>query len=269
MNEIVIDIKKISKLYHLGTISTGTITQDLTNFWSRLRGKENPNSLVTANNDLRTFSEIDNVWALKDISFQVKSGEILGVIGKNGSGKSTLLKILSRITSPTEGTVKIKGRVGSLLEVGTGFHPELTGRENIFLNGAILGMKKNEIQSQLDDIIYFSGVAKYINTPIKRYSTGMKVRLGFSVAAFLPVDILIVDEVLAVGDIEFQEKALNKMNSISLKEGKTIFIVSHNMEVIKSLTERCILISKGKIKEDDKTDYVINKYLSNFTKSNN
>ena len=261
MKNTVIAISNLSKQYRLGTISTGTLARDISSFYARYVGKEDPNSLVITDNEL-TSHEQDNIWALKDISLNINQGEILGIIGKNGAGKSTLLKILARITAPTTGEVKIKGRLSSLLEVGTGFHPELTGRENIFLNGAILGMNKNEINNKLRNIIEFSEINKYIDTPVKRYSTGMKVRLAFSVAAHLDPEILIVDEVLAVGDASFQDKCLNKMNSIS-EEGRTILFVSHQLQWINELCERCILIEDGKIIMDDNSTTVIDRYLKN------
>ena len=262
MNDIVINIKQLGKQYQLGAISTGSLNQDLASAWARFKGLEDPNSKISLTNELSINDGAQSIWALKNINLQVTKGEILGVIGKNGAGKSTLLKILSRITSPTEGEIKIKGRLGSLLEVGTGFHPELTGRENIFLNGAILGMKKNEIKRHLDQIIDFSGIEKYIDTPIKRYSTGMKVRLGFSVAAFLQVDILLVDEVLAVGDLEFQTRAIGKMNQVASMEGKTILFVSHNIKAVKELTNRTLFLSKGGMVQIGNTDKVVNQYLN-------
>ena len=261
MKNTVIAISNLSKQYRLGTISTGTLARDISSFYARCVGKEDPNSLVITDNE-PTSHEQDHIWALKDISLNISQGEILGIIGKNGAGKSTLLKILARITAPTTGEVKIKGRLSSLLEVGTGFHPELTGRENIFLNGAILGMNKNEINNKLRNIIEFSEINKYIDTPVKRYSTGMKVRLAFSVAAHLDPEILIVDEVLAVGDASFQDKCLNKMNSIS-EEGRTILFVSHQLQWINELCERCILIEDGKIIMDDNSTTVIDRYLKN------
>ena len=261
MKNTVIAISNLSKQYRLGTISTGTLARDISSFYARYVGKEDPNSLVITDNE-PTSHEQDHIWALKDISLNINQGEILGIIGKNGAGKSTLLKILARITAPTTGEVKIKGRLSSLLEVGTGFHPELTGRENIFLNGAILGMNKNEINNKLRNIIEFSEINKYIDTPVKRYSTGMKVRLAFSVAAHLDPEILIVDEVLAVGDASFQDKCLNKMNSIS-EEGRTILFVSHQLQWINELCERCILIEDGKIIMDDNSTTVIDRYLKN------
>ncbi|MBK6937139.1 MAG: ABC transporter ATP-binding protein [Chitinophagaceae bacterium] len=205
MSDIVIKAENIGKLYKLGEIGTGTISHDLNRWWARVRGKEDPFAKIGATNDRTAKSDNDWVWALKDINFEVKQGEVLGIIGRNGAGKSTLLKILSKVTTPTTGHIKVRGRIASLLEVGTGFHPELTGRENIFLNGAILGMTRAEIKSKFDEIVDFAGVERYIDTPVKRYSSGMYVRLAFAVAAFLEPEILVIDEVLAVGDAEFQE----------------------------------------------------------------
>ena len=256
MNKVVIEINNLSKQYRLGTISTGTLSQDISMFISRIRG-EKDSTVIDGINDLKIANNNQNkIWALKDISLKVKRGEILGVIGRNGAGKSTLLKILSRITAPTRGNVKIKGRVASLLEVGTGFHPELTGKENVFLNGAILGMTKLEIDDNLDRIIEFSGIRKYINTPVKRYSSGMKVRLAFSVAAYLKADILLVDEVLAVGDLEFQKKCINYLETEGT-DNRTVLFVSHRLQHIEELTKRTILFDKGNIIMDGKTDDVI------------
>jgi len=224
MSEVILKIENLSKQYRLGLIGTGTISHDLNRWWYKIRGKEDPFLKVGESNDRSTKGNSDYVWALKDINFEVKRGEVLGIIGKNGAGKSTLLKILSKVTSPTIGSIKSKGRIASLLEVGTGFHPEMTGKENIFLNGAILGMTKKEINAKLDEIIAFSGCQRYIDTPVKRYSSGMKVRLAFAVAAHLEPDILVVDEVLAVGDVEFQKKAIGKMQEISNVDGRTVFI---------------------------------------------
>lgn len=275
MSDVVIDIKNLSKLYRLGTISTGTLSKDISSAWARLRGKEDPNSKLSISNDLGKLSDNDKVWALKDINLQVKKGEIIGIIGNNGAGKSTLLKILSRITAPTSGVVKIQGRVASLLEVGTGFHPELTGRENIYLNGAILGMTRQEIDYRLEEIIDFSGIERYIETPVKRYSSGMRVRLAFSVAAHLDADIILVDEVLAVGDLEFQQKSINYLENKGQNK-KTVLFVSHKLMHIEQLTKRTILFSEGFIELDGKTDDVIEYYKdkvikldSNWKKSSN
>ncbi len=244
----------------MGTISTGMFTKDIASAWARFRGKDDPNSLVTSNSNAHDSNGPDLVWALKDINLEIKRGEILGIIGKNGAGKTTLLKIISRITSPTKGRINISGRTASLIEVGTGFHGELTGRENIYLNGSILGLRKHEINQRLDKIIDFSGVEKYIDTPVKRYSSGMYVRLGFSVAAHLDPDILIVDEVLAVGDAEFQKKCLGKMKNIS-SEGRTVLFVSHNMSSIINLCNRGILLNDGEVIKDGQAEDVVENYL--------
>lgn len=261
MSEIILKAENISKQYRLGQIGTGTISHDLNRWWSKVRGKEDPFLKVGETNDRSTKGESDYIWALKDINFEVKRGEILGIIGKNGAGKSTLLKILSRVTSPTTGEIKTKGRIASLLEVGTGFHPEMTGRENIYLNGAILGMTKAEIRSKIDEIIEFSGCERYVDTPVKRYSSGMTVRLAFAVAAHLEPDILVVDEVLAVGDAEFQKKAIGKMQDISKGEGRTVLFVSHNMDSIMRLCTRAILMKNGNIIEKGNVSKVIDTYL--------
>ncbi len=262
MKKIVIEINKLSKMYWLGKINSGTISRDLSTLWARALNKIDPNSKINLNTINNDPHSNDKVWALKNINLKIQKGDIIGVIGKNGAGKSTLLKVLSRITSPTEGEAKIYGKVASLLEVGTGFHPELTGRENIYLNGAILGMDKKHIDNKLNEIIKFSGIKKYIDTPIKRYSTGMTVRLGFSIAAYLDADILFVDEVLAVGDAEFREKALNKMSDLSKNQKKTIIFISHNLNAMLSLTKRCILIENGKIVMQGETKKVIESYLN-------
>jgi lipopolysaccharide transport system ATP-binding protein len=248
-------------MYRLGTIGTGTISHDLNRWWHRMRGKEDPYLKIGETNVSGNKSNSGYVWALKDINLEVMPGEVLGIIGKNGAGKSTLLKILSRVTGPTTGRISYKGRIGSLLEVGTGFHPELTGRENIFLNGAILGMTKAEISSKLDEIVDFAGVERYIDTPVKRYSSGMRVRLGFAVAAFLEPDILVVDEVLAVGDAEFQKKAIGKMQDVSHQEGRTILFVSHNMAAVKSLCTRGIMLESGRISFTANALDTVDKYL--------
>ncbi|HEY4194320.1 MAG TPA: ABC transporter ATP-binding protein [Mucilaginibacter sp.] len=243
----VIKVENLSKAYQLGDFGTGTITRDFERFWARVRGKEDPFLRIGEVNDRTVKGESDVVWSLKDINFEIGQGDAVGIIGRNGAGKSTLLKILSRVTSPTTGSVKIKGRIASLLEVGTGFHPELTGRENIYLNGAILGMRKAEIKRKFDEIVDFSGVERYIDTPVKRYSSGMYVRLAFAVAAHLESEILIVDEVLAVGDAEFQKKCLGKMGEVSKGEGRTILFVSHNMASIQKLCNDCIILDNGSI----------------------
>lgn len=232
-----------------------------------VRGKEDPYLKVGENNDRTTKGGSDYVWALRNIDFEVKQGEVLGVIGRNGAGKSTLLKILSKTTTPTVGNVKIKGRIASLLEVGTGFHPELSGRENIFLNGAIMGMSKKEIKSKFDEIVDFAGVTRYVDTPVKRYSSGMYVRLAFAVAAHLEPEILIVDEVLAVGDAEFQKKCLGKMKDVSENDGRAVLFVSHNMGVISNLCHRAILLHNGKVADSGEVNEVVNYYIR--TQSNN
>jgi lipopolysaccharide transport system ATP-binding protein len=264
MSDIILKATNISKQYRLGNVGTGTISHDLNRWWASIRGKEDPYLKVGAVNDRSTKADSDYVWALRDINFEVKRGEVLGVIGKNGAGKSTLLKILSRVTIPTTGEIKTKGRIASLLEVGTGFHPELTGRENIYLNGAILGMTKAEIKAKEEEIISFSGCQMYVDTPVKRYSSGMTVRLAFAVAAHLEPDILVVDEVLAVGDAEFQKKAIGKMQEISQGDGRTVLFVSHNMASIQNLCTRVMLLSNGKIDTIGTTENVIDYYLKKF-----
>ncbi len=261
MKDIILKAENISKQYRLGQVGTGTMAHDLNRWWHQIRGKENPYLKIGDINDRSTKGTSDYVWALQDINFEVERGEVLGIIGKNGAGKSTLLKILSKVTAPTTGNIKFKGRVASLLEVGTGFHGEMTGRENIFLNGAILGMTKKEIASKLDEIIDFSGCERYIDTPVKRYSSGMYVRLAFAVAAFLDPEILIVDEVLAVGDAEFQKKAIGKMQDISRSGGRTVLFVSHNMDSIMRLCSKSILLKNGRIIDYDITSKVIDNYL--------
>ncbi|MBI9042006.1 polysaccharide ABC transporter ATP-binding protein [Lutibacter sp.] len=262
MSKVILKIENLSKQYRLGLVGTGTLGDDLKRWWANIRGKEDPFLKIGDVNDRSTKGSSDYVWALKDINFEVQQGEVLGIIGKNGAGKSTLLKILSKITSPTTGSIKSKGRVASLLEVGTGFHGEMTGRENIFLNGAILGMTKKEINGKLDEIIEFSGCERYIDTPVKRYSSGMTVRLAFAVAAFLEPDILIIDEVLAVGDAEFQKKAIGKMQEISKGAGRTVLFVSHNMAAVQSLCTRGILLENGMISFSGTTEDTIAKYLT-------
>lgn len=261
MSETVIKVENLTKFYQLGLINHGTLAKDLQGWWAKLRGKEDPNSHISLTNSQNNDQSTDFIYALKDVSFDVKQGEVLGIIGANGAGKSTLLKILSRVTSPTSGCIKIKGRIGSLLEVGTGFHPELTGRENIYLNGAILGMRRHEIDKKLDEIIDFSGVEKFIDTPVKRYSSGMYVRLAFAVAAHLDPEILVVDEVLAVGDAEFQKKALGKMQDVSKGAGRTVLFVSHNMAAVRQLCTRGILLDNGKIKNIGNVDSIVSEYI--------
>ncbi len=261
MKDIILKAENISKQYRLGQVGTGTLSHDLNRWWHQVRGKENPYLKIGDTNDRSTKGESDYVWALQDINFEVERGEVLGIIGKNGAGKSTLLKILSRVTAPTTGNIKFGGRVASLLEVGTGFNGEMTGRENIYLNGAILGMTKKEIASKIDEIIDFSGCERYIDTPVKRYSSGMTVRLAFAVAAFLEPEILIIDEVLAVGDAEFQKKAIGKMQDISKGEGRTVLFVSHNMAAVKSLCTRGIVLEHGKVVFEGGIDQTISKYL--------
>ena len=260
MKDIMLKAENISKQYRLGQVGTGTLTHDLNRWWHEIRGKENPYLKIGDNNDRATKGTSDYVWALQDINFEVERGEVLGIIGKNGAGKSTLLKILSKVTAPTTGSIKSRGRIASLLEVGTGFNSEMTGRENIFLNGAILGMTKKEIASKLDEIIDFSGCARYIDTPVKRYSSGMTVRLAFAVAAFLEPEILVIDEVLAVGDAEFQKKAIGKMKDISKGEGRTVLFVSHNLATIQDLCNKSILMDKGLIKSYGTTEEILNEY---------
>lgn len=261
MTKTVLKLENVSKQYRLGQIGTGTLSHDLNRWWAKFRGKDDPYALVGVENDRTKASADEYVWALKDINLEVKQGEILGVIGKNGAGKSTLLKLLSQVTQPSTGSIKVKGRIASLLEVGTGFHPELTGRENIFLNGAILGMTKREIKSKLDEIVDFSGVAKYLDTPTKRYSSGMTVRLGFAIAAHLEPEILVVDEVLAVGDAEFQRKAIGKMQDVSRQGGRTVLFVSHNMSSIRTLCEKVVMLYNGTVHKVGEPAEVISTYL--------
>ena len=257
----VIKIENLYKEYRLGVIGHGTLYRDLQSWWAKMRGKPDPNSLLGAGNPNQGK---DRILALNDISLEINDGEVLGIIGANGAGKSTLLKILSQVTAPTSGTIKYKGRIASLLEVGTGFHTELTGRENIFLNGAINGMNKREVKKKLDEIVDFAGVEQFLDTPVKRYSSGMFVRLGFAVAAHLDPDILVVDEVLAVGDASFQKKAIGKMQDVSKEEGRTVLFVSHNMETIKNLCARSILLEKGKAIFDGPTNEVIKNYITDI-----
>ncbi len=264
MDETVIQIEDLWKQYRLGVIGHGTLTHDFQSWWAKVRRKEDPNSKLNRFDcDQNRQVNGNRFWALKEVYLEVKQGEAIGIIGENGAGKSTLLKILSRITTPTRGCVKVRGRISSLLEIGTGFHKELTGRENIFLNGSILGMSGKEVQKKFDEIVDFSGVEAFIDTPVKRYSSGMYMRLAFAVAAHLNSEILLVDEVLAVGDVTFQKKCIGKMRDVS-KKGRTVLFVSHNMATISALCERCILIERGSIVENGHTDRVISKYIGTF-----
>jgi lipopolysaccharide transport system ATP-binding protein len=261
MSNTILKIENLSKQYRLGQVGTGTLVDDLKRWWFKILDKEDPFLKIGDVNDQRIKGVSDYVWAIKDLSFEVKKGEVLGIIGKNGAGKSTLLKILSKITSPTTGSIKSRGRIASLLEVGTGFHGEMTGKENVYLNGAILGMTKKEISKKYNEIVEFSGCERYIDTPVKRYSSGMTVRLAFAVAAFLEPDILIIDEVLAVGDSEFQKKAIGKMQDISKGEGRTVLFVSHNMAAVRSLCTRCIVLENGGIAHMGEVNATIDYYL--------
>src|SRR5574344_18645 len=263
MSNNVIEFDHVGKQYILGSIGTGTLSQALNRWWARVRGKEDPFLRIGETNDRTQKGNSAFVWALRDISFNVEQGDVVGIIGKNGAGKSTLLKILSRVTSPTVGSIKVKGRIASLLEVGTGFHPEMTGRENIYMNGSIMGMTKAEINSKFDEIVDFAGVEKYVDTPVKRYSSGMIVRLGFAIAAYLEPEILVVDEVLAVGDAEFQKKAIGKMQDVSKGEGRTVLFVSHNMAAVKNLCTRGIVLQDGLLAFDGTTDDAVGYYLNN------
>lgn len=264
MSDVAIKVENLSKQYRLGEVGTGTISHDLNRWWAKLRGKPDPFLRIGESNDRSTKGNSEYVWALQDINFEIKKGETLGIIGKNGAGKSTLLKILSKVTGPTTGQIKARGRIASLLEVGTGFHPELTGRENIYLNGTILGMTRTEVKRKLDEIVDFAGVARYLDTPVKRYSSGMMVRLGFAVAAHLEPEILIVDEVLAVGDAEFQKKAVGKMKEVSHKEGRTVLFVSHNMNSVSSFCKKAIWLQQGHMHTIGNTDFVVSQYLRAF-----
>lgn len=257
-----IEFNHVSKQYRLGLVSTRTLSNDLKRWWvTSIMGKEDPFLKIGSTNDRSKKADSEYVWALKDIDFKVERGDVVGIIGKNGAGKSTLLKLLSKVTGPSTGEIKARGRIGSLLEVGTGFHPEMTGRENIYLNGAILGMTKSEITRKLDEIVDFSGCERYIDTPVKRYSSGMTVRLGFAVAAFLEPEILVVDEVLAVGDAEFQKKAIGKMQDVSQGEGRTVLFVSHNMASIQQLCRHGILLKNGMVEKVGDAGDVVDYYL--------
>ena len=266
-----IEFNHVSKMYQLGLVGTGTISNDLKRWWAMsVRGKEDPFLKVGQTNDRATKGTSDFVYALRDIDFKVEQGDVVGIIGKNGAGKSTLLKLLSRITAPTTGTIKVRGRIASLLEVGTGFHLELTGRENIYMNGSIMGMRKHEIDRKLDEIVEFAGVERYLDTPAKRYSSGMTVRLGFAVAAFLEPEILVVDEVLAVGDAEFQKKAIGKMNEVASGEGRTVLFVSHNMNSVRQLCRSGVVLKNGMIEylgtANDCVDFYLETNISDMVK---
>ena len=263
MSRKVIEFDGVGKQYVLGTFGTGTLSHDLNRWWAHIRGKEDPYLKVGEVNDRTQKGDSRFVWALKDISFSVEQGDVVGIIGKNGAGKSTLLKILSRVTSPTVGTIKVKGRIASLLEVGTGFHPEMTGRENIYMNGSIMGMTRAEITRKLDEIVDFAGVEKYLDTPVKRYSSGMIVRLGFAIAAHLDPEILVVDEVLAVGDAEIQKKAIGKMHDVANGQGRTVLFVSHNMAAVKSLCKKGVVLQNGQVAFKGNIDDSLNFYLNN------
>jgi len=263
MSDIAIKVENLSKAYQLGQIGTGTISRDLERWYARIRGKEDPFLRIGESNDQNTKSASDVVWSLKDINFEIEQGDAVGIIGRNGAGKSTLLKILSKVTAPTAGKISGKGRIASLLEVGTGFHPELSGRENIFLNGAILGMRKKEIQRKLDEIVDFAGIERYLDTPVKRYSSGMYVRLAFAVAAHLESEILIIDEVLAVGDAEFQKKCLGKMGEVSKGQGRTVLFVSHNMGAVTELCRSGIVLENGLCNFTGTSQKAVDHYLKN------
>jgi lipopolysaccharide transport system ATP-binding protein len=263
MSDIAIKFENVSKQYKLGTIGTGTLSHDLNRWWTvRLRGKEDQYTRIGSLENQNTIDEYDYVWALKNINIEVKVGEVLGIIGKNGAGKSTLLKLLSRVTAPTTGIIYVRGRIASLLEVGTGFHPEMTGRENIYMNGSIMGMTKAEITRKFDEIVDFAGIEKFIDTPVKRYSSGMTVRLGFAIAAHLEPEILVVDEVLAVGDAEFQQKAIGKMKSVSQSTGRTVLFVSHNMGAVRNLCQNGIILSNGEIIFKDLANNTVSHYIN-------
>ena len=258
-----IEFNHVGKQYRLGLVSTGTISHDLNRWWqTAILRKEDPYLKIGSVNDRTQKADSDYVWALRDIDFKVEQGDVVGIIGKNGAGKSTLLKLLSKVTGPTVGSIRARGRIASLLEVGTGFHQEMTGRENIYMNGAILGMTKREIAAKLDEIVDFSGCERYLDTPVKRYSSGMMVRLGFAVAAHLDPEILVVDEVLAVGDAEFQKKAVGKMQSVSQGEGRTVLFVSHNMDSIRNLCKSGVLLENGQVKLRGEIDDVVSAYVS-------
>ena len=260
MDNIAIKIENVSKEYRLGAIGGGTLRGDLQTFWAKIRHKEDPNTKI---GEAEKGKKGDRFMALDGVSFEVKKGEAVGIIGHNGAGKSTLLKLLSRITAPTKGTISFNGRIASMLEVGTGFHPEMTGRENIYMNGSIMGMTRAEITRKLDEIVDFAGVEKYLDTPVKRYSSGMIVRLGFAIAAHLDPEILVVDEVLAVGDAEFQKKAIGKMHDVANGEGRTVLFVSHNMAAVKSLCKKGVVMENGQVAFKGNIDDSLNYYLNN------
>jgi lipopolysaccharide transport system ATP-binding protein len=263
MSNTVIKVENLGKQYRLGEVGTGTLSHDLNRWWSRVRGKEDPFAKIGEVNDRTLKSESEYVWALKDINFDVKAGDVLGIIGRNGAGKSTLLKILAKVTKPTKGRILTRGRIASLLEVGTGFHPEMTGRENVYLNGAIMGMTRADIRQKFDEIVDFAGVERYIDTPVKRYSSGMYVRLAFAVAAHLEPEILVVDEVLAVGDADFQKKAIGKMQNVSTDLGRTVLFVSHNMAAVKALCNVGTVLHNGGISYyGQDIDSVVDSYLA-------
>lgn len=264
---VVIKAENISKLYRLGQVGTGTLSHDLNRWFSRISGKEDPYAKIGTVNDRTVKSNDEYTWALQDINFEINQGDVVGIIGSNGAGKSTLLKLLSRVTAPTTGNIKVKGRIASLLEVGTGFHPELTGKENVFMNGAILGMTKQEIKRKFDDIVDFAGIARYIDTPVKRYSSGMYVRLAFAVAAYLESEILILDEVLAVGDAEFQKKCLGKMGDVANKEGRTVLFVSHNMYAVAEICNSGLMLKNGTVAFNGGIKETLDKYLKNDARS--
>jgi lipopolysaccharide transport system ATP-binding protein len=269
MSKLAIKAENISKQYRLGEVGTGTLSHDLNRFWHKVRGKEDPYLQIGQANNRSQKTDSNYVWSLKDINFEIEQGDAVGIIGRNGAGKSTLLKLLSKVTKPTTGRFHVNGRIASLLEVGTGFNPEMTGRENIYMNGAILGMRRHEITRKFDEIVDFSGVEAYIDTPVKRYSSGMYVRLAFAVAAHLESEILIVDEVLAVGDAEFQKKCLGKMGDVSKGEGRTVLFVSHNMAAVKSLCNKGILLENGMIRTNGEIEHAISLYSNyNIDKSN-
>jgi len=260
---ISIKIQNLSKQYRLGLVSSRTLSHDINRWWQiQIRGKEDPYLKIGESNIRDQRGDSEYVWALRDINLEVEEGEVLGIIGKNGAGKSTLLKILSKVTAPTTGIIKARGRIASLLEVGTGFHQEMTGRENIYLNGAILGMTKDEIKRKLDEIIDFAGIERYIDTPVKRFSSGMMVRLGFAVAAHLEPEILVVDEVLAVGDLEFQKKATGKIKDVNTQKGRTVLFVSHNMSSVQAICKRGLILQNGEIFKVGDVNDIINTYLA-------